>query len=105
MQPELLAACSAQNNKAMSASTHGNEKLHGDSFVHRVSLLGRQIPIWKAGAACGSRLRQAVRAAGVVCRRAARAVGGGEAFALPGDDAAARAETRDRACGVRATSG
>ena len=59
MQPELLAACSAQNNKAMSASTHGNEKLHGDSFVHRVSLLGRQIPIWGVVAACGSRLQEA----------------------------------------------
>ena len=95
MQPELLAACSAQNNKAMSASTHGNgnEKLRGDSFVHRVSLLWRQVPIYGVVAACGSRLRQAVRAAGVVCSWAARAVGGGEAFALPGDDTTARPKT------------
>ena len=39
--------------------------------------------------------------AGVVCTWRERR----EAFALPGDDAAARSETRDRACGVRATSG
>ena len=83
MQPELLAA-SAQNNKAMSASTHGNEKLRGDSFVpscprartSRVTPseaaphMGRGRRLRKSfassGAGGGSRL-QLARGAGGVC--------------------------------------
>ena len=74
-------------SSALSADDDENSDALSHWRAHRMSLLWRQIPIYGVVAACGSRLRQAVRAAGGVCVRRCWRQERPEAFALPGQRA------------------